>query len=388
MALCIYRRAGFALILSGISGSAQAQDLGGLQLSAAYTAEAWRNARGGLRTGSVYLDNLEVAAQVDLRALPTWRAATIRISGFHNNARTLSNAIVGDLQSVSNKDAGGGTRLYEAWMRQSYGDAALKVGRIDLNNEFSVNQTAALFLNGAQGIGLDVSQMSEDGASLFPDTSLGAIGSASLPNHWTLRIGGFDGAQRGLGPPPDTALEVGRNGGALLIAEASHFTQGRTRLTFGAWRHTAKFARLMRPARSGHASGAYGLVEWTVAQNGGRRLEGFARLGFADPKTLQITTHLSAGAVLTHPFFGINGEAVGIALAVAENSDDFRRAQRLSGSPARRRETNVELTYRFAPKPWLHVQPDVQYVIHPGAVRGRGNALVFGVRATLAWSTQ
>ena len=381
-----------ALALSGaacliVAHPAQAREDGAVQLSGAYTAEAWRNVRGGLRKGSAYLDNLELAAQAQVTPAPGWRPARVRVSGFLNNAQTLSNSIVGDLQSISSKDTDGGARLYEAWVKQDLGAASLKLGRIDLNNEFNVNRTGGLFINGAQGIGLDVSQMANDGASLFPDTSLGAVATAGLSKGWTLRLGGFDGAPHDRGPPPNTAPEFEEGHGAFLIAEAAYETPGGTRLTLGAWRHTAKFARLMQPSRPGRAGGAYGLVEWTVARGGERRLEASARIGLADPRTQQIAAHLSAGVVLTRPFLGADEEAIGLALAVAVNGDDFRRAERRAGVPVRRGETNLELTYRFAPTPWLHLQPDVQYVIHPGAVRDRKNALVVGLRATISWSS-
>ena len=43
-------------------------------------------------------------------------------------------------------------------------------------------------------------------------------------------------------------------------------------------------------------------------------------------------------------------------------------------------ETTVELTYLAQLGSWLVVQPDVQYVIHPGGTRGMRNAVVPGLR--------
>ena len=40
----------------------------------------------------------------------------------------------------------------------------------------------------------------------------------------------------------------------------------------------------------------------------------------------------------------------------------------------------IELTYSTQLTDWLRVQPDVQYVINPGADRSLDNALVIGIR--------
>jgi len=47
------------------------------------------------------------------------------------------------------------------------------------------------------------------------------------------------------------------------------------------------------------------------------------------------------------------------------------------------RETIVELTYQVPLKPYLRVQPDLQYISRPGGTSEFNNAWVVGVRATL-----
>ena len=110
-------------------------------LSAVYTGEAWRNVKGGVRRGSTYLGNLEAAAELDADRALQWPGVTFRVSGFHNNEHTPPSALVGDLQSVSNRDAKGGTRLYEAWVEKDFDRGRAKVGVVDLNTEFSLNAT-------------------------------------------------------------------------------------------------------------------------------------------------------------------------------------------------------------------------------------------------------
>ncbi len=66
--------------------------------------------------------------------------------------------------------------------------------------------------------------------------------------------------------------------------------------------------------------------------------------------------------------------------------DDLRhyeRTQTAAGGPAAG-ETSVELTYLAQLGSWLTVQPDVQYVIHPGGTRATRNAVVPGLRVTVS----
>ena len=70
---------------------------------------------------------------------------------------------------------------------------------------------------------------------------------------------------------------------------------------------------------------------------------------------------------------------LGFAVAHARHSEAFRRVQ--PGSA--RAETTLELTYHAEVLPGLRVQPDVQYVIHPGSTPALENTLVFTLRVQI-----
>jgi porin len=54
------------------------------------------------------------------------------------------------------------------------------------------------------------------------------------------------------------------------------------------------------------------------------------------------------------------------------------------GGHAARAETVVELTAQRAITNWLQIQPDLQYVVHPGWNPAADNVLVAGLRFSLA----
>jgi porin len=371
---------GFAALAWAAAAPAHAQDPPALQLSAVYTGEAWRNLQGGLRRGSVYLENLELAADLDAEHAVGWRGASVHVSGFHNDDSTLSGAYVGDLQSVSGKDAPGKTRLYEAWVRQAIGRSSVKGGVVDLNSEFSVTRTALVFVNGAQGLGLDLTQAGREGPSVFPQTGLGLIGEAPVDGHWWLKLGVFDGR------PDGGRLRIDAEDGALVIGELAHEASDEMRFATGIWLHTGRFERMDLPLQRRASVGAYVVAERPLARFADRSLDGFARLGVADGKVEEIGISYAAGVVLRGRLLGLEDERLGLGVTAAENGRPFRRARAAAGTPVDRAETAIELTYRAQLRPWLAVQPDVQYVINPGTDPARRNAFVAGLRFEVSWT--
>ncbi len=68
----------------------------------------------------------------------------------------FTGTVVGDAQGVSSIDGPASIRLVNAWIAQDFGgQGGIKAGVVDLNTEFDVQSTAALFLNSAFGIGPD-----------------------------------------------------------------------------------------------------------------------------------------------------------------------------------------------------------------------------------------
>lgn len=364
-------------------------------LSVVYTADVWRNARGGVKRGWRYLDNLDLTLTVDAERALGWNGATIFLYGLYNNGTSLTDELVGDLQTVSNIDAGTeAARLYEAWVEQRFaGDrASVKVGLYDLNSEFDTNDSNSLFINSSHGIGPDFSQSGENGPSIFPVTSLALRADYSFADNWLVRAAVLDGVPGDPDRPKRTAIKLGNGDGALIVAELE-YSDDRTKAAAGTWRYTAKFEDMLATqlvgesvAREGN-EGVYMFAERKLT-GGGRDapgLAGWVRLGFADAKFNPIESYVGGGLVHTGLLPGRNEDQFGLAVASVRLGHRFRRTLELAGELSTKRETNIELTYRAALAPWLTLQPDVQYVINPGARPALNDALVIGLRAELGF---
>jgi len=359
-----------ALLAGLMPGRAIAEPVA--EATAAVVFDGWRNLRGGLRRDAFTLVNAQLGAELDAERAVGWRGGAMAVSAIYTLRPAAPEAVVGDLHGLDNKDARSGARLLEAWARQGFPGGYAKLGAIDLNTEFSVNRTGGLFINGAQGLGLETAQLGWGGPSVYPRPRAGFVGA--LEGRRTWKLGLFTGA-----PDPDPALRHGAP--RLAILETSQVTMSGGRVTAAVWRHSADFGSALTQVSRRTGLGGYLLAEHPLWRGGARQLQGFARIGFADPKTQQVASDLNLGLVLTRPFGGPEGEALGLAVLSAANGGHFRR----TGESPARREMVVEATWRRPVGEAIALQPDVQYVIRPGAVRGARDALVIGVRLEAVW---
>lgn len=358
-------------------------------LSVAYTFDLWTNALGGIRRGSRYLDNLDVTLTLDGAGLVGWTGATLFAHGLYNNGVSLTDELVGDSQTVSNIDAGTrATRLYEFWLEQRLpgGRASLKFGLYDLNSEFDTNDSAGLFINSSHGIGPDFSQSGRNGPSIFPVTSLALRGNYELADGVTVRAAVLDAVPGDPDRPSRTAVRLGNGEGALVIAEFQ-YSDAATKAAIGHWRYSAAQEAVASqldgvPRRLARNAGLYLLVERKLAAevDAAQGLAAWVRVGAARPRLNPVGRYFGAGVVYTGALAGRDDDRLGLAIGWAEFGRPYRRAKHRIGDRSDRREINVEATYSAPIRPWLSLQPDIQFIVNPGGDPGLGDALVVGLR--------
>src|SRR5262249_42427474 len=122
-----------------------------VDLSATNFTDVLSNVHGGLKSGTRVLDKADVTATFlgDDHDVP---GVSVFLDVQATDAVDFSGGLVGDAQNVSNLDGPAGVRLANAWVAKDFGGhAGLKAGIVDLNTEFDVQSTAALFLNASFG---------------------------------------------------------------------------------------------------------------------------------------------------------------------------------------------------------------------------------------------
>lgn len=374
---------------------ASAESSGAWTLSTVYTADLLRNARGGLAVGNAYLDNLDVSLEVDGERAFGVPGLQLFAYGLYNNGAQFSEELSGDAMTASNIDAPRAIRLYEAWADWTFGasDASMRFGLYDLNSEFDTTEARSLFLNSTFGVGHELGQTGRNGPSIFPSTSLALRLALKPAEDWTLLVAAFDGVPGDPDDPSETQIRLGGDDGALLVTEMQRHGPRLTKLAAGAWHYTEKFERIddtllgSSAPRQDASSGAYVLADlalWQHPTDTDRQVEAFARVGVASADVNEYDSSAQLGIIVRQPFGASQEESLGFAVATARTGEPYRRAQRALRAPLEDAETAIEITYRRALTPWLTVQPDVQYILNPGADRSLRNALVLGLRIELA----
>jgi porin len=315
-------------------------------------ADAWLDFKGP----AVGLDSL--SAHLDLIAV---------------HGPDFSGRRVGAYQTISSIEADTLPHVYEAWAQWKPSPfVSAKAGLIDLNAEFDIQNTGALFVNSAFGIGPDTSQSGLNGPSIFP-MAASALVVRLQRGRKAVALGVFDSLAGARHDPRKAALRLPGTTGALLIAEA-RVPVGTWLLQFGGWHHTTQFDAVDPDQPSAISRGAYGMIEGAVT----RKVSAWIRFGIADARVNPVETYVGGGAVAT-----VGKWRFGLAAAHARLGQAARRAL-LAPSRAHPAETVIELTAQRPLAPWLNIQPDLQYVIHPGWAPGARNTLVTGLRFSMA----
>jgi porin len=406
----------------------------GVRVRAIYTGDLFTTLSGGFSRGTTFGGRLDLGLEADLEKLMGWKGATFHVNGFLIHGRGQTADHIGNLFAISNAEATPAARLFELWLEQKIGTfASLRIGQLAADSEFLTSDRAGLFINGTFGwpgiTGADL----PSGGPAYPLATPGARLELDFGESTKLRLGVFNGDpagpfRPGLDPNPQRrnpdGLAFRVNDGTFLIAELEHkYKLGPAALPgvvkAGVWYHSGSFddqrfdtigRSLARPFSSGIPAslranwGPYAIIDQTLFKLPGKKKEDrdvgvFARIsGSPDDRNL-VSFYVDTGINVKGPFPSRPDDVFGIGFAYAKISDRARAldfdTQRFGtpGFPIRDYEALIEVSYKYQVVEGWTIQPDFQYVMHPGghvpnpldptqtvAIK---DAAVFGVRSTV-----
>lgn len=397
----LWRRAGLTLILLQLfaPGKSPAEEIdppapGVLHAGAWYTADVLANLSGGLRRGSAYLDYAGIEVEFD--AGRAFGLAPLRLfaSFAHVNRTTFSDVYSGDAMVVSNIDADRVQHLLEAWVERGFdagGPASVRFGLYDLNSEFDTTEARGLFLNSACGIGHEIAQTGRAGPSIFPAPGLGVRFAWRPAGRWLIKLALLDGLPGPAGTAGRPRWHLSTSEGALGVAETTFFATPGTVVSLGHWRYTGAYADL-RPAFAEAAEpgrydnrGTYVAAEYAPAREGvDPPLRFFLRAGKANGRINAFDRHVALGLTVATGGPTRWGGWLGLAASEARRGPSRAGAEPPDRRPRSGRERNLELTWRLPLSDHVVLQPDLQYVVNPGALGSLEDALVAGLRLEVA----
>jgi porin len=114
-----------------------------------------------------------------------------------------------------------------------------------------------------------------------------------------------------------------------------------------------------------------------------RGLNSWLRLGFCPQSYNPLSIYTDGGLVYTGLIPGRKEDKTGVAFCYGQVSSGYMNLGNAQGIPGPSFEAVIEFTHSIRLAPAIALQPDVQYVLHPGGSRQYGNALVVGFRAVV-----
>ena len=398
----------------------------GVTLGLTETSEIWADTSGGIRRGVVYDGATQAVLNIDLEKAFGWTGGAVQVSAYQIHGRAPTANLVGALQPVSGVEADRATRLYDLWLEQRFwgGKLSVRVGQMGADEEFILSHYATTFVNSAFGWpGLPAVDLPSGGPA-YPLATPGVRVKVQPTERIAFLGAVFDGnpAGPGSGDPQlrdasGTLFRVGD--GVFAIAELQYqVNQGEHAAglagtyKIGAWYKSNAFADPRYDVSGMSLAGAAGNVV-PASHRGDYSLYAvldqmvlrepeigvFARIMFAPGDRNLVSSGVNAGATWKGAIPGRGGDTLGLGLAYLRIGDAARGYDRdfafatNAPYPVRDKELVLEATYQAQIAGWWQVQPDLQYVIHPGGnvpnpndpAATIRNATVLGLRTTITF---
>ena len=372
----------------------------GVEVFADYAAEVFGNPAGGRKPGLVFNALFRLALDVNLEKTAGWTDASFRLSGLYPHGTSGTLRDVGDASVYSSLDAYDSLRLIDFWVEQRLfeGKAALKVGQMLVDAEFGLTDAGALFINSSYGV--PSPPITPMPFAAYPVAALGIRLKVEPVKGLYGMAGVYDGnpSSGDFADPTDGATATAKRHGtdwALRASEGTFYAgeigfqhskgalPGALRL--GLLHHSDGFADVRKDAattHSGSTSGYYVLDQtlWQKTEGSKEGVSAFVRGTLAEEKTSFMSDSLQMGAVYT----GLFSDEDKLGVAFARNKFSPGQTTVIEGREYEPScETVAELTYQIPLKPYLRVQPDLQYIHRPGGTSALPHAWVLGVRATV-----
>jgi porin len=356
----------------------------GITPEAVYYMTVLGNPIGGEKKGIQYAGLLDAYLKFDLDKLFGIKRTIFVISGSWASGRSLSDDDIGNYFTVSQVFSGRAVRLYELILETELIDEVLRiaVGRMGIGDEFSTSEIFYNYVNTAIN-GHPISFPINDGAFFSdPQASWAARMKFSPYKPFYFRFGVYNSNPE-VGEDDTHGVDFSFKKGVLLVSEVGYLhNQIRDsdglpgKYTFGVFYDTRKFDKLS--AEPEKKQGNYGLY-WIFEQMIYRETR-------IDDQGLTPWTAITISPdekINTFPFFISGGfvykgmvpdrdrDTTSFGFAYGALSDDLENKDY---------ELMFEITHMFQATPWFQIQPDVQWVVHPGGSSDIPNALVVGMQ--------
>jgi porin len=403
----------------------------GIDINLTYINEVLDVMSGGISRRASYEGRLDLSIDTDLEKLIGWKGFSTHLTIFQiHGSRDNAAANVGSIADPSNIDAYRTTRLFTAWLQYGSPDEdplSIRIGQLAGDDEFITSPTAGGLINGTFGWASILAANIASGGPAYPLATPGLRVQVRPTNEIAIRAAVFSGdpAGRNCNGNPQICNDHGTTfsfaGGSLWMSEFQYgINQGKQAkglpgvYKLGVWYATADYAdqhfgvngagapvSLASPAAVGplnHSGnwGVYGVADQMVWRGESASLNLFTRAGVVPTNRNLVSFYIDGGAGIKGLLPGRADDTLTIGAAYEKISSDAVALDRDTNTltppyPIRDEEVVFEVSYQAQIAPWWILQPDFQYIVHPGGnvpdpnnpALTVKNAAVIGLRSTI-----
>jgi len=368
------------IVLTGYITNAQKQNN---FVKAEITEDFAKNVQGGIKSGQAYLGLINLDFILDTETSNLWENGTFRFHIQNTHGHTPTEDLVGDIQVFSNIENGTYTYLYQIWYKHQFKDFSVLFGKHDLNEEFFASEYGGEYINSSFGI-MPVASLNVP-VSIFPATTLGFVSQYNINQSMALKAGAYNGmpgeiTQTNFGMD----LNLNKNNGLFYVGEfhlKDIIPNKPGTYKAGMFHHSGEFNSLTNPTdKQKGSSGIYLIADQLIFSKSSKDNQGLGtmfQLGYSPNNSSINDFYMAYGLNYTGLFPKRPSDVMGLAVAHASINNSL-----LEKNPKNYEtyETAIEFTYKYKAFNSLTIQPNIQYIIHPGMKSSYNNAFVGMIR--------
>lgn len=419
--------------LTGDWGGARTalKEKNGIDITLNYIGEVFGVMSGGIDQRASYEGRFEFSVDTDLQKLIGWTGGSTHFTIFqiHNSGHNVAEN-VGSIADPSNIDALPTTRLFTAAFEQKFLNdrVSIRVGQLGIDLESFASATSGGLINGTFGWASILAANLKSGGPAYPLAAPGARLLVKPTDDLTVLAAVLSGDPAGANcnDDPQKCNRYGTtfsfSGGTLWMGELQYaVNQGKNAVglpgvyKLGAWYATADYSDqhfgidgsgatvslgvdpTADPIQHSGNWGVYGVADQMVWRGNDSSMNLFVRGGLAPSDRNVVSYYIDGGVGITGPLPTRTNDVLTFGVAYAKISKDAIGADEdalaFNGPPSFIRDEEIvfELSYAAQIAPWWIVQPDLQYIVHPGGNVADPNdpnttiknAFVAGIRSTM-----
>ena len=369
---------------------------GPVEFNSGAISEFAGNFSGGIKKGFAYYGVEQFSLNLNFENAHLWKGGNLFIHALNIHGRGPTHKFVGDMMYLSNIEADNYFGLYEFWYSQQLGKSIILFGQHDLNTEFAGTKYGENFIHSSYGVVSSV--LLNVPLSIYPVAAPCILVKYSFTDHLVLKLASYDGDPGNMETNKNNVhWYLSKEEGFMNIAEIQYIRINHNQngiltskgiqmgtFKFGMYYHSGSFPNYKDTLKIKKGNyGLYFIADQMIIPKPSKPGEGLAmmvEIGMAPSKFNLIAYSIEAGI----RYHGIiryrTKDFIGLAFSHATLSRYVIRDY-----PARDvSESSLELSYKFQFSKHYTIQPDFQYIIHPGALKTVPNSFAGLIRVQLS----